>query len=92
MLAFHHIKPGPTLSINSENIREAEVAEVIRHLKNEKAGGIDNILLNALKFVDTIGILSPSSSKQNKDVYRKTGTMDLLKSGKGRCFTMYVTT
>lgn len=39
---------------NSKNIREVDVVEVIWYFKNENVGGIDNIFLNVLKFVDEI--------------------------------------
>ena len=50
------LQPGPTLNINVGDITEMEVATAIRHLKNGKAGGIDNIPPEALKFMDNISV------------------------------------
>ena len=50
------LEPGPTLNIEVGDITEAEVVTAIRHLKNGKAGGIDNIPPEALKFMDNISV------------------------------------
>ena len=46
------LQPSLTLNINVADITEMEVATAIRHLKNGKAGGIDNIPPEAPKFMD----------------------------------------
>lgn len=53
-----NLEPGPTLNINVEGIAIAGAATAKRHPKNEKSGGVDNILVpqETLKCMDNFPI------------------------------------
>ena len=51
-----NLEAGPTLNIEVGDIMEAEVITAIRHLKNGKAGGIDNTHPEPLKLMDNVSL------------------------------------
>lgn len=70
---------GPTLNIDIEDIRDAEVVAAIKH-----AGGIYIIASAALKFIDNVSVsylhhlMNRICNMELWNAYQRTGTLDFL--------------